>query len=130
MGALSALNNPTSAVCLEFTDLFVALSRAAGIPAREIDGYAYTNNAHDRPLSLTEDVLHAWPEYYDFDKKAWIMVDPTWGNTTGGIDYFNALDFDHIAFVIKGENSGYPIPAGGSRRTTWARSSSLSIRRK
>jgi transglutaminase-like putative cysteine protease len=113
LGALQALNNPNSAVCLEFTDLFVALSRAAGIPAREIDGYAYTNNSHDRPLSLTEDVLHAWPEYYDFDKKTWEMVDPTWGNTTGGIDYFNALDFDHLTFVVKGENSNYPIPAGG-----------------
>jgi transglutaminase-like putative cysteine protease len=113
LGALQALGNPNSAVCLEFTDLFIALSRAAGIPAREIDGFAYTNNTHERPLSLTEDVLHAWPEYYDFDKKTWIMVDPTWGNTTGGIDYFNALDFDHIAFVVKGENSNYPIPAGG-----------------
>jgi len=113
LGALQALGNPNSAVCLEFTDLFVALSRAAGIPAREVDGFAYTNNTNQRPLSLTEDVLHAWPEYYDFDKKTWIMVDPTWGNTTGGIDYFNALDFDHFAFVVKGENSNYPIPAGG-----------------
>jgi hypothetical protein len=41
------------------------------------------------------------------------MVDPTWGNTTGGIDYFNTLDFDHFAFVIKGQDSSYPIPAGG-----------------
>ena len=41
------------------------------------------------------------------------MIDPTWANTTGGIDYFNVLDFDHIAFVIKGESSDYPIPAGG-----------------
>jgi hypothetical protein len=113
LGALEALKNPTSAVCLEFTDLFIALSRAAGIPAREIDGYAYTNNTSERPLSLSSDILHAWPEYYDFDKKTWIMVDPTWGNTTGGIDYFNALDFDHIAFVVKGEVSNYPIPAGG-----------------
>jgi hypothetical protein len=113
LGALQVLNNPNSAVCLEFTDLFIALSRAAGIPAREIDGYAYTTNTNQRPLSLTEDVLHAWPEYYDFDKKTWIMVDPTWGNTTAGIDYFDALDFDHIAFVVKGEASDYPIPAGG-----------------
>ena len=41
------------------------------------------------------------------------MVDPTWGNTTMGIDYFNVLDFDHFAFVIKGSESEYPIPAGG-----------------
>jgi hypothetical protein len=118
LGAVQALKTPTSAVCLEFTDLFIALARSAGIPAREVDGYAYTNNTHERPLSLAEDILHAWPEYYDFDKKAWIMVDPTWGNTTGGIDYFNALDFDHIAFVVKGENSNYPIPAGGYKTSS------------
>ncbi len=112
-GTLKALNNSNSAVCLEFTDLFIALARASGIPAREVDGYAYTNNSSERPLSFVKDILHAWPEYYDFDRKAWIMVDPTWGNTTGGIDYFNTLDFDHIAFVVKGLNSSYPVPAGG-----------------
>lgn len=113
LGALGVLDNPSSAVCLEFTDLFIALSRAAGIPAREVDGFAYTQNSKERPLSLVKDVLHAWPEYYDREKMSWIMVDPTWGNTTGGIDYFNVLDFDHFAFVIKGENSDYPVPAGG-----------------
>lgn len=113
LGALNLIDDPSSAVCLEFTDLFIALARAAGIPAREIDGYAYTQNSRQRPLSLVKDVLHAWPQYYDKDLKTWIMVDPTWTNTTGGIDYFNVLDFDHIAFVIKGENSDYPIPGGG-----------------
>ncbi len=113
LGAISALNSPSSAVCLEFTDLFIALSRAAGIPAREIDGFAYTKNTRERPLSLVKDILHAWPEYYDFDKKTWVMVDPTWGNTTGGVDYFSTLDFDHFAFVVKGESSSYPVPAGG-----------------
>jgi transglutaminase-like putative cysteine protease len=118
LGALQVLNNPNSAVCLEFSDLFIALSRAAGIPAREVEGYGYSNNSRERPLSLVEDVLHAWPEYYDFDKKAWVMVDPTWGNTTSGVDYFNTLDFDHIAFVIQGAASNYPIPAGGYKLLT------------
>jgi transglutaminase-like putative cysteine protease len=113
LGALGSLKNPGSAVCLEFTDLFVALARAAGIPAREVDGFAYTENSKQRPLSLVTDILHAWPEYYDNDRKTWIMVDPTWGSTTGGVDYFNVLDFDHFAFVIKGTDSKYPIPAGG-----------------
>ena len=112
-GALGVLKNPTSAVCLEFTDLFIALARAAGIPAREVNGFAYTQNEKERPLSLVKDVLHAWPQYYDYDLKTWVMVDPTWGNTTGGVDYFYTLDFDHFAFVIKGANSTYPIPAGG-----------------
>ncbi len=112
-GALGVLNNKNSAVCLEFTDLFVTLARASGIPAREVEGFANTNNSANRPLSLFKDILHTWPEYYDFNKKAWIMVDPTWGNTTGGIDYFNVFDFDHLSFVINGEDSSYPVPAGG-----------------
>ena len=41
------------------------------------------------------------------------MVDPTWGNTTGGVDYFDVLDFDHVAFVQRGYDSEYPVPAGG-----------------
>jgi len=117
LGAAQALENPNSAVCLEFTDLFVALARASGIPAREVDGFAYAQNSKERPLSLIKDVLHAWPEYYDFGKKTWVMVDPTWGKTAN-TDYFSVLDFDHIAFVLKGYNSDYPIPAGGYKFQT------------
>lgn len=117
LGAVSVLQNPTSAVCLEFTDLFVTLARAAGIPAREIDGFAYTQNSKDRPLSFLGDILHAWPEYYDNDKKQWIMVDPTWQNTTKGVDYFHTLDVDHITLAIRGLSSNYPIPAGGYKTT-------------
>ena len=110
---MGALVNPNSVVCREFTDLFIALARSAGIPTREVDGFAYTANTKQRPLSLVQDVLHAWPEYYDLQKKTWVMVDPTWGSTTGGVDYFSALDFDHIAFIVKGKDDNYPIPAGG-----------------
>lgn len=111
LGALTALSNPQGAVCMEFTDLFIALSRAAGIPARELDGFAYTANPALRPLSLEGDILHAWPEYFD-DVNGWVMVDPTWENTTGGVDYFNKLDLNHFVFVIKGSSSESPIPAG------------------
>lgn len=113
LGGLGSLDKPSSAVCLEFTDLFVALSRAAGIPARAVNGYAYTQNEKQRPLSFIKDVLHAWPEYYSTEKSTWIMVDPTWGNTTNGVDYFDVLDFDHFTFVKNGIKSSYPIPAGG-----------------
>lgn len=111
LGAVTALNNPGSAVCMEFTDLFITLSRAAGIPARELDGFAYTANPTLRPLSLTKDILHAWPEYFD-EKKGWVMVDPTWENTTGGVDYFSRLDLNHFVFAIKGSSSSQPPPAG------------------
>jgi len=60
------LDNTTNAVCLEYTDLFVTLARAAGIPSRSIEGFAYTKNSRLRPLSLVDDVLHAWVQYYDF----------------------------------------------------------------
>jgi len=113
LGAKGALLDKKNSVCLEFTDLFVTLARAAGIPARGVEGFGYTENSKLRPLSLVDDVLHSWPEYYDKEKHKWIMVDPTWGNTTRGMDYFNSLDFEHIAFVIKGYDSQYPIPAGG-----------------
>lgn len=111
LGAVTALSNPTQAVCMEYTDLFIALARAAGIPARELDGYAYTANPELRPLSLSRDILHAWPEFWD-DSKGWIMVDPTWESTTGGVDYFNKLDLNHFVFVVKGLSSEQPVPAG------------------
>ena len=111
-GALKALGNPDQAICMEFADLFVALSRAAGIPARAVDGFAYTEDARLRPLSSMIDVLHVWPEYYDERRKNWIPVDPTWGKTTGGIDYFKQTDLRHLAFAIHGQDSQTPYPAG------------------
>lgn len=111
-GALQSLKNSTNCLCLEFTDLFVAIARAAGIPAREIEGFAYTDNPKLRPLSLVQDILHSWPEYYDKASSSWKMIDPTWGKTTGGFDYFNNFDMSHFTFVIHGLDSQLPFPAG------------------
>lgn len=107
MGAVTALSNPQKAVCMEFTDLFIALVRGEGIPARELDGYAYSQNKKLRPLSLNFDLLHAWPEYFD-KKRGWVMVDPTWENTSGGVDYFNKFDLNHLVLAIRGVSSVYP----------------------
>jgi len=112
LGALKALGNPDQAICMEFTDLFVTLARAAGIPSRAVDGFAYTDDSRLRPLSLMTDVLHVWPEYYDEEKNLWRPIDPTWGQTTGGIDYFQQTDLRHFAFAIHGEDSQTPYPAG------------------
>lgn len=111
-GALVALTSPSNVLCTEFTDSFVALARTLSIPAREINGFGYTKNSTLRPLSTTSDILHSWPEYWSESKKKWISIDPTWGNTTGGIDYLNKLDFSHIAFVRHGLEDSYPLPAG------------------
>ena len=112
LGAAGVLAHPTDAVCTEFTDLFIAIARAAGIPARRNVGYAYTDNPKLRPILAESDILHAWPEYYDAKQNLWIPVDPTWANTTGGADYFTKLDFNHIVFAINGTESTLPYPAG------------------
>ena len=113
LGAQSALTQKDKAVCMEYTDLFIALARASGIPTREVNGYAYTADSTNRPLSLQlaqGDVLHAWPQAY-FPNVGWVMIDPTWGSTSGS-DYFSAFDLSHLSFVIKGAESEYPLPAG------------------
>lgn len=116
LGADSVLDWPTSAICTDYSDLFVALSRAQGIPARELEGFAFTSNDKLRPVSLSKDILHSWPEYYDTSKQSWVYVDPTWESTTGGIDYFNKIDLNHFVFAIHGISSYQPLPAGAFKK--------------
>ena len=112
-GALKALTTDSSWACMEFTDSFIAITRAMGIPARELNGYAFSGENSTKPISIgfkSGDVLHAWPEFYD-PKYGWVAVDPTWGSTSG-LDYFTRLDTHHFIFVRKGLDSIYPLPAG------------------
>src|SRR6476620_6619357 len=53
--------------CNEHTQLFVALARAVGIPARIAAGLAYVDGKF---------YYHAWPEVL---LKDWVAVDPTFG---------------------------------------------------
>ncbi len=115
LGSLEALVSPEKAICMEFTDLFIALARTIGVPAREVNGFAYTTNPKLRPLSLVTDVLHSWPEYWNEERKVWTPVDPTWEKTTGGVDFFNKTDLNHFAFAIHGLDSQLPAPAGSYR---------------
>lgn len=115
LGSEKALNSPNSAICTEFSDTFVAMLRSLKIPARSVIGYAYSTDPNLRPQNSSQDILHAYPEYYDDKAKLWRAVDPTWASTTGGVDYFNQMDFSHIAFVRLGQESSYPLPAGSYR---------------
>lgn len=110
--ASESLKNFHSAICTDFTDLYVTLARKAGIPARELEGLALSENPDLKPISTTQDVLHAWPEFYNETIGNWVQVDPTWGSTTRGIDYFNKLDFNHLVFAIHGTSPDKPFPAG------------------
>ena len=57
--------------CNEHTQLFIALARAAGIPARAAAGLAHVGSKF---------YYHAWPEVYideGADRGLWLPVDPT-----------------------------------------------------
>ncbi|MGI5826057.1 MAG: transglutaminase-like domain-containing protein [Patescibacteria group bacterium] len=117
-GAVKTLDEPHKSICTDFTDLFIALARAAGIPARELDGFAYTENSRLSEIAQNTDLLHSWPEYFDEARKRWVMVDPTWGNTSSGLDYFNKFDMTHFVFVIHGLSDTLPYSPGAYRQST------------
>lgn len=113
LGAKKSLQNPQDSVCMEFTDVTIALLRAMGIPAREINGYAHSEDLSKRPLSVfydnNKDLLHSWVEFFD-PKFGWVEIDPTWGQTSG-LDFFSKVGVNHIIFVRK-EDPNYPLPPG------------------
>jgi len=76
--------------CTEFAALMTALCRAAGIPARMIEGV--TNEAGDE--------VHSWMEAY-LPGLGWVPFDPTWGRHPGDREtYLAAMTSDHIPLVI------------------------------
>ena len=101
-GALKALENPTNAVCLEYSDLMVALLRSQGIPARMPIGYAYSGDLKASPA--VSDSLHSWVEVY-VPNVGWMNIDPTWGEK---FDNFGKSDLDHFAFSIWGGEDSKP----------------------
>ncbi len=66
VGALATLKTK-SGDCTEFADLFVALCRASGIPARVIEGVL---------VSFKGEGKHNWAEVY-FEGSGWVTIDPT-----------------------------------------------------
>ncbi len=63
-------------VCQDFANLFIAMARLLGLPARYVCGYVYTgNNAEARAQS---DASHAWVQLY-IPNVGWKGFDPTNG---------------------------------------------------
>ena len=100
-GAQAALG-PMGADCTEYSDLLIALSRAAGIPARYVEGLYFgpEANAH---------LEHAWVEVY-LPGVGWTPVDPTLGRSSVSSDaYFARIPANHI-LITRGRN---PSPLRG-----------------
>lgn len=97
-GAQAALGK-MGADCTEYASLMIALSRAAGIPARYIEGLSYTPEGKEVLARLE----HAWLEVF-LPGIGWIPMDPTLGRSPMNRDsYFGKLPPDHI-IVSRGRN--------------------------
>jgi transglutaminase-like putative cysteine protease len=109
-GAAKALAAPENAVCLEYSDLTIAMLRSIGIPARMPVGYAYSGSLKES--KGVSDALHSWVEAY-VPGIGWITLDPTWGEK---FDQFGKADLDHFAFAVWGEKDQLPdaVMAGRS----------------
>ena len=110
-GAAVSILSPEGSVCQEYTDLFIALARAAGVPAREVAGYAEDVRAEESD-ALT---LHSWVEFWD-ETNGWTMADPTWGDSSGG-DYFGKVGSDHFVMLTRGADSIDPSIVSSFSRT-------------
>lgn len=108
LGADTVFVSPSSAVCSEYTDLFVAIAKAKGLSVAEINGFAMNEDQELEPTLIGKNILHAWPQYWN--GSTWKQIDPTWEDTTGGRDYFTNFDLKHITFVIHGKDPIYPYP--------------------
>ena len=75
--------------CTEHALLFTAMARAAGIPARRINGLVYMDTTDGVPALY----WHEWAEVFIGE---WIPVDPTFGQSVA--------DAGHLAFGIEGQN--------------------------
>lgn len=106
-GSLTALNNPEKALTAEFVDLEIALLRGAGIPARQIIGFALPQE--NRPFAYQNRVLHSWIEIYDPDS-GWVTADPAWQNTTQGSVLFNFNDLNHLELTTNRGNDDFVLP--------------------
>lgn len=86
VSALDALQK-RKGECQSHTNLFVALARAAGIPARVVNGLVYSSE-------FKGFAYHAWPEVY---VDQWRSLDPTLGQAVA--------DATHIK-LAKGDEAG------------------------
>jgi len=101
--AIWVLNNKRG-VCAEYSTLFAALARAAGIPTRYTYVYAYGENGWES---------HAIDEVYI---GKWVMVDPLW--LQAGL-----VDAAHVKYTIQPDNqiiNSVLVLGNNVRDITWA----------
>jgi len=98
VGALYAYKN-REGDSAEFSNLFIALLRANGIPSRRISGWGGSLNEGGEYTS--EQVAHGWAEFYLLNY-GWIPADPTFGRLHRWENFAKA-DNEHI-ILTKGSD--------------------------
>ncbi len=90
--------------CLEHSELYVALARSLGLPARVVTGAALSGGSFG---------AHAWVEIY---LGKWVEIDPTWGL----MDRVDAthLRFDGDAFISYAMLNQLDLEITSARRAT------------
>jgi hypothetical protein len=113
----------------DLANVFVALARASGIPARRLSGWGET--AFNVSETRTSNRLaHGWAEFY-LPAFGWIPVDPTFGKTNR-FDNLGRPDEKHVV-MTRGEGihfferGAYGSPGGDASVTTDYRVTPLAI---
>lgn len=92
--ALNALKRQYGS-CVDFSLAYIALCRAAGIPARYVNGYRFDETKISGRAQDLAPQAHAWVEI-ELPRLGWVTVDPTYIYTVDGVkqtsyDYFGKI---------------------------------------
>ncbi len=104
-GAVKTLQGG-AAVCMEYSDLFIALMRAQGVPTRAAFGYGYDTRATDG-----ENIAHQWTEVYFPSQNKWVAVDTTWGES--GLQAIGG-HLNHFYKYVTSKDPSTPAPVSVS----------------
>lgn len=108
--------------CSDFSNLYIALARAAGIPAKAVSGNAYSSlYALTGSQTDINVVGHAWILIYLPDY-GWVPADGVWPLGQGS---FGDVDYSHIVGATTGgtevvKSSGVVWPGPGVIREFWS----------
>jgi hypothetical protein len=95
--------------CTDFHSLFIAMARAAGIPARFEIGFPLPLNAHEGAISG----YHCWAEFY-IDGIGWIPIDASeaWKDKSKRDYFFGATDQNRVMFSLGRDIRLMPVQDG------------------
>lgn len=113
-----AVLNRGNGSCSEYSFVYIALCRSAGIPAR----YAGSVVIRGDDASY-DDVFHRWVEIY-LPKVGWIPVDPSGGDSKWPADRANSFGYLNNRFLIT------TVGGGGSEYLEWSYNSNERWRSK